>query len=83
MTGTDSRAFFLCPISGKALRAMSKDELSVVNQKIVNGELYFHPGIQIELKLKQAYITENQTYIYPVVDDILLLKKVKKFFQKS
>lgn len=54
---------------------MSKDELSVVNQKIVNGELYFYPGIQIELKLKQAYITENQTYIYPVVDDILLLKK--------
>lgn len=54
---------------------MSKEELSVVNQKMINGELYFYPGIQLEQKLKQAYITENQTYFYPVIDDILLLKK--------
>lgn len=54
---------------------MSKDELSVVNQKIVNGELFFYPGIRIEQELEQAYITENQTYFYPVIDDILLLKK--------
>lgn len=54
---------------------MSKDELAVVNQKIVNGELFYYPGIQIEQELEQAYITENQTYFYPVIDDILLLKK--------
>ena len=54
---------------------MSKDELSVVNQKITTGELYFYPGIQAEIKLKQALITENQTYFYPIVDDIVLLRK--------
>lgn len=54
---------------------MSPEELSIVNQKIANGELYFHPGIQVEISLEQGLITENQTYFYPIVDDIVLLRK--------
>ncbi|WP_420386926.1 methyltransferase domain-containing protein [Roseivirga sp.] len=65
----------MCPLSGKALRPITSGELAIVNQKIANGELYFHPGIQVNRELEDAYVTVNQTYFYPVINDMLLLKK--------
>lgn len=75
MTETTTSSLFLCPLSGKALRPITSSELTIVNQKIANGELYFHPGIQVNKELEDAFVTVNQTYFYPVINDMLLLKK--------
>ena len=62
---------------------MSKQELSVVNDKITSGELFFFPGVPVEVKLKQAFVSDNSTYIYPVFDDIVLLKKETAIVPKN
>ncbi|WP_286745084.1 MULTISPECIES: methyltransferase domain-containing protein [Roseivirga] len=67
--------FFLCPHTRKPLRFMSRDELSVLNQRIERNELYFHLGIQAQCSVDSALITENQTYVYPIVEGIIFLKK--------
>ncbi len=54
---------------------MSKAELAIANDKCSTGELYFHVGIPVDIKLKAAYTTDNHLHIFPVVDDILMLKK--------
>ena len=34
---------------------MNKRELSAVNDKITNGELYFYPGVPVEEHLKKGF----------------------------
>lgn len=67
--------FLICPFTGRNLRFLSERELSGINSKIEKGELYFYPGAQATVRLEQALVTEQQTYIYPVFDDILYLKR--------
>ena len=54
---------------------MTKSQIDNVNIKVEEGQLYYYPGIKATQKLTAALITENHNYIYPIVDDIILLKK--------
>ena len=67
--------FFICPFSSRRLRLMSEHELVNVNKRIKSGELFFYPGVQVKKELEKALVTEHQTYMYPVFDRILFLRK--------
>ena len=62
---------------------MNKRELSAVNDKITNGELYFYPGVPVEEHLKKALVTEHSTYVYPIFDEIICLKKETAIVPKN
>ncbi|NVK82904.1 MAG: class I SAM-dependent methyltransferase [Cytophagia bacterium] len=64
-----------CPFTNKPLVPMTEAQLEVFNKRVSSGELYFYPGIKVESHVENAYITENQTYVYPEVKGVLLLKK--------
>jgi len=75
--------FLSCPFTRKGLRLMSKAELTTVNEKVTAGELLFYPGVPVEVKLKKAFVTEHSTYIYPVFEDIICLKKETAIVPKN
>ena len=54
---------------------MTKSQIDNANIKFEEGQLYYYPRIKATQKLTAALITENHNYIYPIVDDIILLKK--------
>lgn len=76
-------SFLICPFTGRNLRLLSEAELSDVNAKIVTNELFFYPGAQVKKPLKRALVTEHQTYIYPILDNIILLKKETAIVAKN
>lgn len=80
---TDYYSYLICPFTGRKLRFLSDKELEVINIRIGNGELYFHPGIQVSTPLTQALVTEHQTYIYPVFNDIFYLKRETAIVAKN
>ncbi|GEM_PF-898147 len=80
---TIGEIFLICPFSHKGLRLMGKEELATVNAKITAGELFFYPGVPVEIKLKKAYVTEHSTYIYPIFDNIICLKKETAIVPKN
>lgn len=75
--------FLICPFTKRNLRFLSDAELKDVNAKIDMNELFFYPGAQVKKPLKRALVTENQTYIYPIFDDIILLKKETAIVAKN
>ena len=75
--------FLNCPFTGRNLRFLSQAELNEVNMKIASNELFFYPGAQVNKPLKQALVTEHQTYIYPILDNIVLLKKETAIVAKN
>lgn len=80
---TDHYSYLICPFTGRKLRFLSAQELETVNNRIDLGELYFHPGIQVKNKLAQALVSEHQTYIYPIEDNIFFLKKETAIVAKN
>ncbi|MBO3697123.1 hypothetical protein [Roseivirga sp. E12] len=80
---TDYYSYLNCPFTGRKLRFLSEQELENVNERIGRGELFFHPGIQVKVKLSQALVTEHQTYIYPIFDNIFYLKRETAIVAKN
>lgn len=64
-----------CPFSSRKLRLLSETELASVNSKINKGELFFYPGVKVEDELTSALVTEHQSYIYPIFDNVIFLKR--------
>ncbi|MFY0594572.1 methyltransferase domain-containing protein [Roseivirga sp.] len=83
MTQNTADTFLICPFSGRNLRYLTDAELVVVNSRINGGELFFYPGVQVKESLKRALVTEHQTYIYPVDDNIIYLKKETAIVTKN
>lgn len=81
--GTTDITFLVCPFTGRNLRLLSQAELKEVNAKIISNELFFYPGAQVKKPLKRALVTEHQTYIYPILDNIVLLKKETAIVAKN
>lgn len=80
---TDYYSYLNCPFTGRNLRFLSAEELENVNERIGRRELYFHPGIIVNSKLTRALVTEHQTYIYPVIDNIFYLKRETAIVAKN
>ncbi|OEK00964.1 hypothetical protein BFP97_05320 [Roseivirga sp. 4D4] len=80
---TDYYSYLSCPFTGRKLRFLSEQELENVNERIGRRELYFHPGILVSTKLTRALVTEHQSYIYPVFDNIFYLKRETAIVAKN
>ncbi len=65
------------------MRFLSENELENINNRIDSGELYFHLGIKVQTHLAQALVTEHQSYIYPIIDNILYLKSETAIVAKN
>jgi len=64
-----------CPITGSDLRALRADEIATLNGKISQEQLWQADGKSFTEPLQQGLITTNNTYIYPIIKDIVLLLK--------
>src|SRR5580693_29304 len=62
-----------CPITGKDLRALTQDEISSLNQKISNDNVFQADGKPFTESIQQGLITVDGAYIYPIIKDIVLL----------
>ncbi|MHA7101165.1 class I SAM-dependent methyltransferase [Roseivirga pacifica] len=66
---------FTCPFTSRQLKPLSVAELVTVNAQVAQNQLCFYSGVPVRFKLEKAYASDNHLYIYPVIDDILLLQK--------
>jgi len=64
-----------CPITGSDLRQLRADEISTINNKIVQSQLWQADGKPFNEPLQQGLITTDNTYIYPIIKGIVLLLK--------
>jgi ubiquinone/menaquinone biosynthesis C-methylase UbiE/uncharacterized protein YbaR (Trm112 family) len=62
-----------CPISGNALRALTSEEVSRLNDKINAGKVFQADGNSFQEKIEKGLITMSGEYIYPIIKDIVLL----------
>lgn len=62
-----------CPVSKVALKPITSDRLSVLNDLIGRGELLDVDGRTVAEPLKEALITGDDKVIYPIEDDIPVL----------
>lgn len=79
----DHFPYLVCPFTRRKLRFLSESELDNINNRIDSGELYYHPGIKVQTHLSQALVTEHQSYIYPIIDNILYLKSETAIVAKN
>jgi ubiquinone/menaquinone biosynthesis C-methylase UbiE/uncharacterized protein YbaR (Trm112 family) len=64
-----------CPVTGKDLRALEPNEISQLNQKAANNQLWQADGKPMTNKIEKGLVTVDGAYIYPIIKDIILLLK--------
>lgn len=64
-----------CPITGQELKALGPDEIAALNEKIVRGEVRQTDGKPFTEALQKGLIAVDESYVYPILNDILLLLK--------
>ena len=64
-----------CPITGSELRGLQPSEIQALNEKIARGEVLQTDGKPFSEPLEQGLITVDDSYIYPIIKDIILLLK--------
>lgn len=62
-----------CPITGKDLRALGKDEISSINQKISAQQVWQADGKLMTDAIEEGLQTIDGSYIYPIMKGIVLL----------
>ncbi len=73
----------VCPFTKKSLRLMTEKELISFNAQIKHGDLFFYPGAPVNIELKAALVTANQTYVYPIIDNIRYLQRKTAIVSKN
>ena len=68
-------AILKCPFTGNDLRALQPAEIDALNQKIDKGQLWQADGKTFTTKLSKGLISVKGDYIYPVINEIVLLLK--------
>jgi ubiquinone/menaquinone biosynthesis C-methylase UbiE len=64
-----------CPITGRELRELNPEEVAALNEKIVRAEIVQTDGKPFTESLEKALVTVDQSYIYPILKEIVLLLK--------
>lgn len=59
-----------CPVTGSKLRYLDTKELKEVNEKISQERFVFVSGKAFTETLEEAFISESNGLIYPIIDDI-------------
>ncbi|RYF91783.1 MAG: class I SAM-dependent methyltransferase [Chitinophagaceae bacterium] len=62
-----------CPLTGKDLRRLEAADLVSINQKIVGNQLWEADGKIMTTPLSDGLKTVDGSYIYPIVEEIVLL----------
>lgn len=62
---------------------MSDAELAAINTKIQEQQLFFYPGAPVNFNLTSALVTENQVYIYPIIDGIVYMQRQTAIVAKN
>jgi ubiquinone/menaquinone biosynthesis C-methylase UbiE len=68
-------AILKCPVTGKELRALQPQEIGVLRQKMVAGQLWQADGQLMTQPFDKGLATLDGHYIYPIIKDIILLLK--------
>ncbi len=63
------------PCSESRLRLLSKSEIEQVNTRIENGKVVHYDGSVILRKIKSGYISDDNEYIFPIIEGIIILLK--------
>jgi uncharacterized protein YbaR (Trm112 family) len=64
-----------CPITGQELRVLRPEEIASLNEKIVRRAVLQTDGKAFTELLEQGLVAADQSYIYPILKDIVLLLK--------
>jgi SAM-dependent methyltransferase/uncharacterized protein YbaR (Trm112 family) len=64
-----------CPVTSKDLRILSVDEINDLNKKISSGNIFQADGAIFSGSLEKGLITVDGSYIYPIINEIILLLK--------
>jgi SAM-dependent methyltransferase len=64
-----------CPITGKELRALGPADIQAINERIARGEALATDGKPFTQSLEQGLIAVDDSYIYPIINEIVLLLK--------
>lgn len=64
-----------CPITGKDLRALQADEISIINQKSAGNQLWQAGGNPFTEKIEKGLCSVDGAYIYPIIKEIVILLK--------
>ncbi len=59
-----------CPVTKQPVRAMKRDELKALNDRIAAGEVRYQDDTVIESPLDEGLITANEERVYRVDDGI-------------
>ncbi|KYG72866.1 hypothetical protein AWN68_09200 [Roseivirga echinicomitans] len=62
---------------------MTEKELVSLNAQIKHGDLFFYPGAPVNIELTAALVTSNQTYIYPIINNISYLQRNTAIVSKN
>ncbi|MBV4356004.1 class I SAM-dependent methyltransferase [Pinibacter aurantiacus] len=64
-----------CPITGKDVRALEPHEIESLNSKVAAGAVWQADGKVFSTPLTKGLITTDGAYIYPIINEIILLLK--------
>jgi ubiquinone/menaquinone biosynthesis C-methylase UbiE/uncharacterized protein YbaR (Trm112 family) len=64
-----------CPVTSSNLRLLTADEIVLLNQKIEAGRVMQSNGKTFSEHLTQGLINEDDSYVYPIINEIVLLLK--------
>lgn len=64
-----------CPITGNELRALQPEEIRALNDRMTGGDVLHTDGKPLMQPLEQGLIAVDDSYIYPVIKEIILLLK--------
>ncbi len=62
-----------CPITGQDLRLLADTELTEINQKVRNSQVWQSDGKLMDQEITGGLVTLDNGYIYPIAKEIILL----------
>ncbi len=62
-----------CPVTKIAVKSLPKAKLQALNASIAQGAIRYADGSSVDEALDEGLITENETTIYRVDDDIPIM----------
>jgi hypothetical protein len=73
----------VCPFTSKKLSQLTEQDLSDLNQRIVNNELFFQVGVPLKFPIQAGYISHDRVYVYAVIEGVLLLQKQTAIVERN
>ncbi len=64
-----------CPITFESLLLMDKEQIEGINKGNNSTTLFYSNGTKVDYQLDNALINVSGTYIYPILDGVIVLRK--------